>query len=165
MTHSPTRLTTITTSLRLLRLSADTPQPSWLSALPTPPTPPCSTLSICGFNHCTPPSALSDVTSGFTSQRGQQLQLGCTICCQESPPGLRATWPPALATSLSVQHMVGNGHSLVREARQVALDVRNTVSRGHLASVHRQFHRAPILGLRPSANDLQTTTIPLHPPS
>ena len=104
MTHSPTRLTTITTSLRLLRLSADTPEPSWLSDLPTPPTPPCSTLSICGFNHCTPPSALSDETSGLTSQRGQQWQFECTIAAKRvrqacAPPGPQPSQPLCLCST------------------------------------------------------------------
>ena len=158
MIHYSTRLTTITTKLHQPRLAPDTPQPSWLPTPAIPSTPPCSTLSTFGLGQCTPPPAPSDATSVITSHRGQQLQFSCTFCCQESPPGLRATWPPALVTSLSAQHMVGDGPSLVREARLVAPDVRNTISRGPLASMHCQSHRALTLGRRPSANDLTSTS-------
>ena len=150
MTHYSTRLTTVTIKLRQQRRDPDSPQPSWL------PSPATALLNLVYIwprpMHATASPLGRDLRDQI--DRGRHSQFSCTLRCQESPTGLCATWPPALVASLSAQHMVGNGHSLVREARLVAVDIRNALLRGSFASMHCQSHQALTPVLRPSANDL-----------
>ena len=139
MTHYPTRLTTSTIKPRQPDHDPDSPPVSWPPSPSTSSTPSSSTSPSPGLGQCTPPPTPTDA---MLSDRGRQLQFRCTFRRQESPTGLRATWPPALVASPSTQHAVRNDRSLMGEALLVAPGARNALLHGPLASMHCHSHQA-----------------------